>query len=34
MTLNTLELLFDVEQIYILNQCDWMKIEINILFML
>ena len=34
MKLNTLELLFDVEQIYILNRCDWMKNEENILYTL
>ena len=34
MKLNTLELSFDVEQIYILNRCDWMKNEENILYTL
>ena len=30
MTLSTSQILFDIEQVYILNPCDWMKVEENI----
>ena len=30
MTLSTSQILFDIEQVYISNPCDWMKVEENI----